>query len=391
MMKSCSLPKFFQLVNGAVVSPEGIRLCNVDISQGKIIKVGSSLSQSLPQIDISGHYLLPGLVDIHIHGRKGRAVTDPNPLTLKELSFDLLTQGITSFAPTGSATEGNFSLLENVVSLAQTNYEGAEIIGVHMEGPFLNPERRGAQPAKYILPPTKENIDALLLAGKGWIKHFTIAPEVAGGFEAVRYLADRGLLVSIGHTIATYEETMRAIELGARLMNHFFNGMVPLHHREIGTVGAGLLNDLVSCELICDGLHVDRHAIELTIKNKGYEKVCMVSDNTLPSGLPYGDYQLPGKTVTVTSRGNLDDKGSLSGSQNSLFEDFVLMVQEFNHPIHEVVKMSSLNPAKLYQIDDCKGSIEEGKDADLLVLTPDLKLREVYKGLFRYLKEENKK
>lgn len=380
-MRQAEINGRINLLNGTVVFPEGCCIADVELTDGMITGIGLPASDG-HTIDAAGCYLVPGLIDIHIHGLKGRAATDAAIDSLQFMARELLAAGITSFVPTGAAIykENNLNVLRNANIMKEQKYPGAEILGVHLEGPFLNVQKRGAQPAEFIVPITWAAIDEFLAAGNGLLNHITLAPELDGALEAIKLLRQQGVLVAAGHTCATYEELEQGIDAGISLLTHFFNGMQQLHHREVGVVGAGLLDERVFCELICDGVHVHPKAIELVIRNKGYEKVCMVSDNTLVSGLPEGEYDLPGKKVKVTREGNFDHHGSLTGSRKNLFEDFVSMVKEYGYPIEKVAMMAAYNPAKLHGVGDRKGSIAVGKDADILVLTKELKLRQVIKG-----------
>lgn len=369
------------IVNGAVVTPDGIRIQNVEVENGVIAGLGLASNDGV-SVDAAGCYVVPGLIDCHIHGLRGKGATDEDPELLASIASDLLANGITSFYPTGSATfkENNMNVLNNANTLQASKRLGARILGVHLEGPFLNEKKRGAQPARFIVPISTALLEEFIAAGRGLLSHVTLAPELDGALEAIAFLRGKGILVSAGHTNATYEEMEQGINAGIELMNHFYNGMRSLHHREVGALGAGFLDDRVSCELICDGVHVEPQAIKLAIRNKGFDKICMISDNTPVSGLPEGEYELPGKTVRVTKDGNFDHLGSLSGSKKTLFEDFVFMVNELGYPIEQVVQMASLNPARLHRVDDRKGSIAVGKDADVVILTKELAIKHIIQG-----------
>jgi N-acetylglucosamine-6-phosphate deacetylase len=370
-----------KISGGTLISKGKKEVKSLNIQDKKIVSFDKDFMGDYI-INAEGMYVLPGLIDMHFHGVKGKSVTDENPSSLEEICLDLLKQGITAFLPSGSADlkKYNMNLLRNVNLLNKKDYIGAEIIGVFMEGPFINVKKRGAQPEEFIEQLNLDLLKEYIKEGQGLIKMFVIAPELPGAVDFIRYLKREHILVSAGHTNATYEEMINGIDEGISVLTHFYNGMSGLHHREPGCVGAGLLDNRVVCELICDGAHIHPKAIELAIKNKGCDMICMVSDNGPLTGVPYGVYEMPGRTISVRPDGNYDNSGSLAGSQKTLLEDFKFMVLELGYPIEEVSQMTSYNQAKLLNLDDRKGSLCIGKDGDIIILSKSLELKYVIKG-----------
>jgi len=320
----------------------------------------------LNKIDVEGNLISPGLMDIHFHGYQGYDVMSSDPQELISLAQKITKNGVTSLlATTNTAPLPSIeSALNTIRKLKNKNTEGAEILGAHLEGPFLSPLVPGAQDPKFIVPPSFE-----------WLKSYTdmvymitIAPEVPGALSFIQQVCSKtNITVSMGHTNATYEEALLGIEAGVSHATHFFNAMTSLHHRKPGVVGAVLTSDNVKCELIADTIHVHPGLYPLLLKTKGIENLVLVTDCVPPAGLPDGKYQKGDRWIeTKDGQIRLPD-GTLSGSSLLLNQGLKNFQKHTNCSIPEVIQMASLNPAKTIGLDNKKGSLEIGKDADIAV------------------------
>ncbi len=320
-------------------------------------------------LDFSNCVVLPGFVDIHIHGCNMADATDGNADSAAKMSKWLAQNGITSFCPTTMTLPVDM-LKKCFGYIADTmgNEEGAYIHGINMEGPFIAPEKKGAQDAAYILKPNADVFNEL--NGICPIKLVDIAPEQDGAEEFIAY-AKNICTVSAAHTTANYEQGKKAIDSGITHATHLYNAMNGLTSREAGMVGAVLDSDNVTAELICDGIHICPATLRITFKALGENKTVVVSDAMMAAGLDEGEYTLGGQRVIKTDAARLVD-GTLAGSATNLFEEFHNLLS-FGIPLKQAIKSVTINPAKAIGADKITGSIEVGKNADLLILSEDLK------------------
>ncbi len=330
--------------------------------------------RGLPVIELKDSIIIPGLIDIHIHGSGGWSAGIANKNHIEGLCKYLPSVGVTSYQPTlgGEGTDEIVKILETIAAVIEDDYEGARILGIHMEGPFLNPKKKGAFIVENLEEPSIELMESFIEKSKNNITHVTIAPELKHSHNLIKLLVEKNILVSGGHTNATIEETKEAIDQGISLSNHTCNAQSSIHHREPGALGGYLLDDRVYCELICDLFHVHPDMIKIITKMKSIDKICMISDAIIGSGLRPGKYEFAERNIVIDSKGwsRLSD-GTIAGSTKNLLFGFKNMVTNLGLPIEEVAKMSSYIPAKLARIEDKKGSIEEGKDADIVILDKD--------------------
>lgn len=322
-------------------------------------------------------YIMPGFVDIHIHGAVGYDVMDVNPEGIVKMAEFLVTHGVTSFLPTTTTLDIDTTLraISSVETAKTLNKNGAKIIGIHLEGPFINPKHKGAQNENFIIEPTREVLNKLTTSGL--IKLITIAPELSGAIDAIRLLRERGIYVSLGHSDATYEDTVKAIMAGASQVTHLFNGMRSFHHREPGIIGASLSEDTIKCQVIADGIHLHFSSIRLVYKAKGYNNIILISDSMSATGLADGEYELGGLKVTVKSGAPRLADGRLAGSTLTLDVAVKNMVTKGLIPLPFVSEMASRVPAESIG-ETTTGSFSYGKKADIVVLDKSFKVVRTY-------------
>jgi N-acetylglucosamine-6-phosphate deacetylase len=336
---------------------------NLVIEDGVIKKITTDPIDA--DIDASGRRVIPGMCDVHIHGWGGADTMDGD---LSKLKKNLAAVGTTSFLPT--TMTASLEVLERVTS-ASLDGDGADAIGFHLEGPFLSEKKCGAQDKNLIVPANLEGFKKLKNA-----KMMTVAPEIEGNLDFIKEVSEMGVSVAIGHTDCDYDTAIKAIECGADNLSHTFNAMPPLLHRDPGPIGAGLVKGIYA-QLICDGFHVHRAAVLALFKMYGEDKIVLVSDALSCAGLPDGEYTSGGLPIKLQNGVAKLFSGVLAGSSTSLF-NCVKKATEFGIPFDTAVKMASENPARLLGVK--KGKIEEGYDADLLILSDDLEIQNVIVG-----------
>lgn len=358
------------LSNGYVVCDDfKLRKTDVKIENGKITEIDDNLSGEDVR-DFSGKYILPGFIDTHIHGACGARISDPECDLEKITSFEA-TEGVTSIAVTTSSVSVE-TLCEQINFLKENKDKvyGAKIAGIHMEGPFLNTKCKGAMNADYIIAPDIKVLDKFLDAGGDLIKIMSIAPESENAEEFIKYAVKKGVIISTGHTYATFDEVQNAIEWGATQATHTFNAMRPYNHREPGVLGAVLLNDKVKCEMICDHVHLHPATLQIIYKLKGADKINIISDSGHAAGLDLKEFTVDGLTRYVVDGVVRLKDGTIAGSAKTMADGVKNLILS-GIPIEEVSKMASKNPAKTLSIYNETGSITVGKYADIAVLDKD--------------------
>ncbi|MFJ8256427.1 N-acetylglucosamine-6-phosphate deacetylase [Peribacillus asahii] len=371
------------LQNGIVYSEDKIYAGGfLSFQDGKIKDVGQEMMDRVASHEAihlpDSYHVIPGMIDVHIHGANGADTMDATYDSLKRIANVLPREGVTSFLATTMTQERDKieNALRNAAQYIQNQQPDghAELLGVHLEGPFISEKRSGAQPVECILKPDLQMFLRWQEIALESIKMVTIAPELEGSLELINYLSKHGVIASIGHTDATYEEVLQGIQAGASHATHLFNGMRGLHHREPGVVGAILLHDEVSAELIADGIHVRPELVKLTYLQKGREKVMLITDAMRAKCLGDGLYDLGGQKVTVqTGRATLYD-GTLAGSVLKMTDAARNTMKFTGCSIQDILYMTSVNPAKQLNIFDRKGSLSLGKDADVVVLDEQLEI-----------------
>lgn len=359
------------LQNARVVLPDRVMDAGtVVVEAGLIVSVGDSIEEKGEVLDLSGAVLLPGFIDVHIHGAVGIDVMEATPEGLHEVSRYLASQGVTGWLPTlVPGSDENYASVAASVSEAMrlTEVGGARILGLHYEGPFVNSAQCGALHVEHFKTYSgPADLDSLPVT-RDMARMITLAPEIAGGVELVRELTRRGWVVSIGHTRASLEILDAALSAGARHMTHFMNAMAPLHHRTPGPIAWGLSRDDVTFDLIADGIHLDPFMLRLLLKVKGAERISLISDAIAAAGKGDGDYNIWGETISVKNGRTANASGSIAGSVISML-DAVRLLHSLGVSYVDLSRMASLNPARLLGLDHVCGSIEPGKRADLIAL-----------------------
>ena len=368
--------------NGNVFCDDNVfRKTDIEVQDGKITAIGDNLSnRDSDQIDAENCYVIPGLVDIHIHGAMGADFSDANPDTMQDIARFLLTRGITSYlATTMTLAEEQITNACKTARLfvGKDQADQAVMRGIHLEGPFFSYERRGAQNADYLAKPDFDMLMRFYEASGETVKLVAVAPEVEGGLDFIKKAASI-CTVSIGHSDASYDIAHRAYSLGADHTTHMFNGMCPYNNREPGIVGAAF-DSGAYVELITDGIHIHPSVVRAVFKLFSDDRICFISDAMRACGMPDGRYDLGGQWVTVEGKTASFSPGVLGGSVTTL-DDCLRFAVEFGVPIEKAVKAATINPAESVGIDNEVGSLTVGKRADMLVLGKDLLLKNIIFG-----------
>ncbi|MER5885091.1 N-acetylglucosamine-6-phosphate deacetylase [Streptomyces sp. NPDC001941] len=362
------------LTGARVVLPTGV------VDGGRVIvedgRIAGSAPADTPALDLSGHWVVPGFVDMHNHGGGGASFTSGT-------AEDVLT-GVHTHRLHGTTTvvasfvTGEMDFLAQRAGLLSEIAEQGDIAGIHFEGPFISPCRKGAHDETLLRDPDPAEVRKLIDAARGTAKMVTLATELPGGIDSVRLLAEQGVIAAIGHTDATYEQTVEAIDAGATVATHLFNAMPPLGHRAPGPIAALLEDDRITVELINDGTHLHPAALELAFHHKGSSRTAFITDAMDAAGFGDGSYQLGPMAVEVKDGvARLVEGGSIAGSTLTLDTAFKRAVTVDRLPVEAAVEAISANPARLLGVYDKVGSLEPGKDADLVVLDADFTLRGV--------------
>ncbi len=346
------------------------RKADILIRDGKIEKIGSLAETGEEVMDAEGKLVIPGLTDLHFHGCVGYDFCDGTEEAITEMAKYQFSQGVTGICP-ATMTLGKDRLLK-ICETAATHKNGAgmaDLVGINLEGPFISPDRCGAQNPEYVHRPDADFLKGLITASKGLTRLVTIAPEEEGALECIRSLKNQ-IRFSVGHTMADYDAAVRGFEAGARQVTHLFNAMSGMNHRAPGVVGAAADNPNVMAEMICDGIHIHPAVIRNAFRMFGDDRIILISDSMRACGMEDGDYELGGLPVVKKgNRATLQD-GTLAGSVTNLFDCMVNVIR-MGIPAESAIKASTYNPAKALGLLDRIGSIEEGKEAKLVILEAD--------------------
>ncbi|MFF1511483.1 N-acetylglucosamine-6-phosphate deacetylase [Streptomyces sp. NPDC058326] len=362
------------LTGAHVVLPTGI------VENGRVIvdggRIAGASAEGSPTLDLTGHWLVPGFVDMHNHGGGGASFTSG--------TVDEVLKGVHTHRLHGTTTvvasfvTGEMDFLTQRAGLLSELAEQGEIAGLHFEGPFISPCRKGAHDETLLRDPDPAEVRKLIDAARGQAKMVTLATELPGGIDSVRLLAEHGVIAAIGHTDATYEQTVQAIDAGATVATHLYNAMPGLGHRAPGPIAALLEDERITVELINDGTHLHPAALELAFHHAGPERVAFITDAMDAAGFGDGRYMLGPLEVEVKdSVARLVEGGSIAGSTLTLDRAFKRAATIDGLPVEAIVQAISANPARLLGVYDRVGSLEPGKDADIVVLDAGFELRGV--------------
>ncbi|MFD8642226.1 N-acetylglucosamine-6-phosphate deacetylase [Streptomyces zaomyceticus] len=362
------------LAGAHVVLPTGI------VENGRVIvdgeRIAGSTGEGAETLDLTGHWLVPGFVDMHNHGGGGASFTSG--------TVDEVLKGVHTHRLHGTTTvvasfvTGEMDFLTQRAGLLSELAEQGEIAGIHFEGPFISPCRKGAHDETLLRDPDPADVRKLIDAARGRAKMVTLATELPGGLDSVRLLAEHGVIAAIGHTDASYEQTVEAIDAGATVATHLYNAMPALGHRAPGPIAALLEDERITVELINDGTHLHPAALELAFHHAGAERVALITDAMDAAGFGDGRYMLGPLEVEVKdSVARLVEGGSIAGSTLTLDRAFKRSVTIDGIPVESAVQAISANPARLLGVYDRVGSLEPGKDADIVVLDAEFNLKGV--------------
>ena len=381
--------------NAKLVFPDGIRESSLKIEGGKIESIYTAsdsccISKADEVINCEGRYLAPGFIDLHTHGAGGYDFMDGTETAIKGACLTHLRHGTTSIVPTTLTCLNSelFGFFKAYRKVKKEWHEGPNLIGIHLEGPFFNSAQAGAQDPEYLQLPAAENFMPILEAGGKDIVRVSAAVELDGALELGKELKKRGIIAAIGHSDATYADVEKAVRAGYTFVTHLYSGMSALHrvgpYRVLGVVESAYIFDELKVEIIADGKHLPPELLRLIVKNKGIGKICLITDSMRGAGMPEGEHP---------------KLGSLTNGQETVIQDGVAMMPDFKAfagsvctadrcvrtmyklaglPLHDAVRMMTLNPAGILGIDDRKGSIEKGKDADLVLFDDNIDISEVF-------------
>ncbi|MCI8634112.1 MAG: N-acetylglucosamine-6-phosphate deacetylase [Eubacterium sp.] len=354
----------------------------IEMEGGKIKDI-LPLGVKETDVDYGDLRIVPGFLDIHCHGAYNFDTNDASEEGLRYWARQITDEGVTAFLAT-TVTQSEEVLTKavaNVAKVIEAGYEGAEILGIHFEGPYLDMAFKGAQPGQHIVKPAIEQFNRYQAAAGGHIRYVTMATETDENFALTRYLNEHDVVVSIGHSAATYGQAVMAYAHGARSISHVYNGMTPFHHRANGLVGAAFRLRTMYGEIICDGLHSTPAALNNYFMSKGPDYAIMVSDALMAKGAPTGSrFIFGGNEIEIYPDGSahLTSDGTLAGSTLRLNEGLRILVEDALIPFNYALNACTINPARCLGIETRKGSIRTGMDADLVVLEQDYKVRQTY-------------
>ena len=364
LLKNAKIVLKDRVIEGDILTADGIIRDIIDRKS----PVKAETLEIKNSIDLNGKYVVPGFIDVHIHGSNGADAMDGTAEALKTISSYIATKGTTKFLATTltSSKEELINVLKIAAELQNKEIDGATIFGVHMEGPYFDVEYKGAQNEKYMKPATEKEIKDYLDVKPGLVKMMSLSPHTEQSIETVKFLKENGVIVSVGHSAAKFNDVMKAVDAGLSHSTHTFNGMRGINHREPGVAGAVLISDKINAEVIFDKIHIHPEIVRLMIKAKGTDKVVCITDAMAATGLPNGDYKLGELDVYVKDgEARLKSNDSLAGSVLTMDKAFKHVI-ELGYPIYEAVKLTSTNAAVEFGLN--AGAIEVGKEADFTIL-----------------------
>lgn len=352
----------------------------VRVDARRIVQVGRM--DELPDIDnarhwnVDGDWILPGFIDIHVNGGGGHLAVEGTCEAIREMARAHARAGTTSVLPTTISVEHALleKTLDSIAQVMETQGDWANVLGAHLEGPFLNPARAGAHRKEHLEAPSIETLDSLLAASKQTVRVLSLAPELEGSLPLIEHAVKAGVIVGLAHSDADYDVTRQAIDAGMCLCTHLFNAMPPLLHRSPGPIGAFLTTPGTWVELIADGQHILPPVMQVAIRAKGSEGVILVTDAVTPAATEMRSFEIFGLELQVKGRSCYTADGSLAGSALTMAEAVRVIAEKTETSLEDAVRMASLNPARLLGLDNVKGSIAAGLDADLVVADDHIRI-----------------
>lgn len=370
------------IIKGKEIYTENEILKNSNILINNGIIQGFNVDEKNHEIiDLSNYRILPGLIDIHNHGAVGCDVMDSTYEALNEISKYKLRNGVTAFLA-GTVTSPLDKMKESIVNIKKSmtmGLEGARLIGTYIEGPYITKKYKGAHPEACIRELDLKEINELIDLSNNTIKIITIAPEKKDSEKVIKELVKKNIIVSLGHSDATYDQTLKAIDHGGNLAVHTYNGMRGLHHREPGMLGAILNSDKIDSELICDGVHVSFPAIQILLRCKDENQIILITDSMMACGLKDGNYKIGELDVKVENSIARIDNGALAGSTLRLIDAVKNMTEKVGIPFESALKMATINPAKKLGLDKEIGSLDIGKKADIIAIDNNYNVIKTFK------------
>lgn len=377
------------LKGGSVITATGLDPgAEVLVEDGRIREVGANLARpaGTEVFDVEGGWIAPGFIDTHIHGGLDFDTMDATTDALDAIAAHLVRHGVTAWLPTTVACEPELldRILTAVATVRNSEPAGARVLGAHLESNFLAPKYKGAQPADCLRPVRDAALGAVLSRHAGTIRLLTMAPELEGADALIRELVTAGVVVSVGHSDATYSQVLEAVTAGSTRVTHLCNAQRGFHHREPGVLGAGLVCDTLFTEVIADLEHVHPAGLDIAYRCKGPSRLMLVSDAVRGTGLPPGEYELGGQRTFLDGRTSRFADGTIAGSVITLDRAVKNMVEQVRVPVHEAIAMASEVPARSLGLEDV-GQVRSGLLADLVVLSPSLDVRATFvAGRLRY-------
>jgi N-acetylglucosamine-6-phosphate deacetylase len=365
---------------GHILTPfETIEQGVILVDEGRIVAAGSEREVQVPPgltiIDARASTVAPGLIDLHTHGGGGVEATEGRPETLARLATFYAQHGVTGFLAGVWGCQAHIEAgIDAVVEAVQAGkaLPGAAVLGVFLEGPFINPNRAGAFPPETIVAPDPRLLQSYIDRAAGQLRLLTLAPELSGALELVRLATAHGVVCAAGHSAATWDEMQQAIEHGVAHATHTFNAMTPLHHRDPGVLGAALADDRLTAEVIVDGVHVHPGAVRILVRAKRLSGAVLITDSIAAAGMPDGQYAIEGLQITVADSSARLANGTLAGSTLTMERGVANLVAFGAASLNEALALGSLNAARVLGLDTRKGRVAPGFDADLISLDDDL-------------------
>jgi len=375
------------ITGGTVYTPyESVHEGYLIVEDGRIREIGkgnpSITRQSSQTLDANGKLVLPGFIDIHVNGGGGCITLEGTLDALRSVARAHVKFGTTAMLP--AVISGDDETMRRAVSAiaeaAEKGTGGSNVLGVHLEGPFLNPSRRGIHQKEFLRSPSMEYFDEIYGLARGRLRVIALAPELDNAISLTRHATRRGVVVSLAHSDADYQQTREAIDSGMKLCDHIFNAMPPLVHRAPGPVGAFLTSRDTYVEMIADGFHVHPALMEMVIKTKGTDRVILVTDAMPPAGTSMTSFSILGTRFDVKGNSCFAPDGRLAGTALTMNKAVKVIVDSTSTRLVDALKLASLNPARLLGIDGTKGSLEVGKDGDVVVADVDLNVHATVVG-----------